>query len=70
MDAMKVGRKLKEARGNRTRVEVAAALNISHSAIAMYESGERVPRDDLKEKMADFFGTTVGSLFFDEKVHS
>lgn len=70
MDAVKVGKKLKEARGEKTQTEVAAALNISHSAIAMYECGERIPRDDLKEKMAAFFGTTVGSLFFDEKVHS
>ena len=66
MDAVKIGKKLKDARGERTQVEVAAALNISQSAIAMYECGERVPRDDLKERMAVYFKTTVGALFFGE----
>jgi transcriptional regulator with XRE-family HTH domain len=45
---------------------VAAAVNVSKSAIEMYECGARMPRDDVKEKMALFFGTTVGALFFGE----
>lgn len=61
--------KLQQARGDRTQKEVADLLGISISALSMYESGERSPRDDLKVKMARFYNTTVGSLFFDEKVH-
>ncbi len=66
MDAMVVGKRLRDARGSRSTDEIAAALNVSKSAIAMYECGLRVPRDDIKEKMALLFGTTVGALFFGE----
>ena len=57
---------LKEARGNMSRKEVADKLGISLSALSMYESGERVPRDELKRRMAKLYNTTVGHLFFGE----
>ena len=57
---------LRDARGNMSRKEVADALGISLSALSMYESGERVPRDELKRRMAKLYNTTVGRLFFDE----
>ena len=56
---------LRDARGNMSRKEVADALGISLSALSMYESGERVPRDELKRRMAKLYNTTVGRLFFD-----
>jgi len=31
----------------------------------MYELGYRVPRDEIKMKLADYYGVTVQSLFFD-----
>ena len=58
-----------EARGSKSQKEVAYALGISVSAMSMYESGERNPRDELKVKMARYYKTTVGHLFFGEKVH-
>ena len=61
-----IGQRLRAARGSRSTDEIAEALNISRSAVGMYECGARVPRDDIKEKMAEFFGTTVGALFFGE----
>ena len=61
--------KLRDARGDRSQKEIADMLGISVSALSMYESGERSPRDDLKVKMAQFYNTTVGALFFGEKVH-
>ena len=57
---------LKEARGNMSRKEVADKLGISLSALSMYESGERVPRDELKRRMAKLYNTAVGHLFFNE----
>lgn len=57
---------LKEARGNMSRKDVANKLGISLSALSMYESGERVPRDELKVRMARLYNTTVGHLFFGE----
>ena len=62
------GQKIREARGDRSQREVANALGISVSALSMYENDVRVPRDGLKTKMADYFHTTVGSLFFNEEV--
>lgn len=56
--------KLIAARGKRTREEVANAVGVSISAISMYENGERVPRDEIKVKLADFYQTTVQDLFF------
>lgn len=61
-----VGQKLKELRGDRSRDSVAAAVGISSSALGMYENNLRVPRDDIKKKLADFYGVTVQHLFFTE----
>lgn len=62
-----MGSKLRELRGERSQAEVAKALMISDSALSAYETGERVPRDDVKRRIAKFYGKTVGEIFFDEK---
>ena len=56
--------KLKELRGDKSQAEVAEALGISASAYAMYETGKRVPRDDLKVAIAKYFNTTVSYIFY------
>lgn len=61
---MTVAERLIRARGNRRRDEVARAVGVSVSAIAMYENGERIPRDKTKIRLADYYGTTVQQLFF------
>ncbi len=61
-----IGQKLKDLRGDRNRDSVAAAVGISSSALGMYENGLRMPRDDIKKKLADFYGVTVQHLFFTE----
>ena len=60
---------LRALRGNRSREEVAQATGVSPSSIAMYELGERVPRDEVKVALAEYFGMSVGALFFNEGVH-
>jgi len=60
--------KLIKARGNRTREEVANAIGVSISAMAMYETGARVPRDEIKIRLANYYNTTVQYLFFDDDV--
>lgn len=62
---MTVAEKLVQARGTKRREEVAMAVGISLSAVAMYENGERVPRDEIKIKLANYYKTTVQALFFD-----
>jgi len=61
-----LGQKLKDLRGNRSRDSVAAAVGISSSALGMYENNMRIPRDDIKKKIADYYGVTVQHLFFTE----
>lgn len=59
-----VAERLIEARGDKRREDVANAVGVSVSAIAMYENGERIPRDETKIRLADYYGTTVQQLFF------
>ena len=62
------GSKLRELRGKRSREEIAGAVNVSVSAIAMYENEERSPRDEIKLRLAEFFGETVQEIFFTQNV--
>lgn len=59
------GEKLKTLRGDRSADEVAKAIGISCSAIGMYEREERIPRDEIKIKLAKYFETTVQAIFFE-----
>ncbi len=64
-----MGNKLRSLRGHKTQKEVAEALGISLSAYAMYESGARVPRDEVKIRMARYFEQSVNDLFFANDTH-
>lgn len=55
--------KLIELRGDRSQEEVAKALGISVSALSMYEQGKRIPRDEIKIRMAKYYGITIETLF-------
>ena len=57
-------KKLIDLRGNKTREKVAKAVGISVSALQMYENGERVPRDWIKIKLADYYDVSVQYIFF------
>lgn len=67
MDALTIGKRLVQLRGDKTQEEIANALGISLSAIGMYERGERVPRDEVKIAIAKYFDTTVQALFYAEE---
>lgn len=66
MDKKVIGEKLKKLRGDKTVRQVAGDVGISPSALTMYEMGERSPRPAVMVKLADYYGTTVGALFFAE----
>lgn len=68
MNPKKIGEKIKTLRGEMPQETFANLLGISTSAISMYENGERVPKDEIKIKIAKFFGVSVGEIFFDENV--
>lgn len=55
--------KLIALRGERSQEEVAKALGISISALSMYEQGNRIPRDEVKIRMAEYYGISIEALF-------
>ena len=59
-----IAEKLIALRGKKSREEVAKALGLSISAISMYESGERIPRDSIKIKIANYYNKSVQEIFF------
>lgn len=64
MDAEKISKKLIQLRGKKSLKEVAAANGISISALSMYEAGNRIPRDEIKIRLAKYYGRSVESIFF------
>lgn len=52
-------------RGNKTQKKVADDIGISQSTYAMYETGKRVPSDEKKKRIADYYKKSVQSIFFD-----
>ena len=64
-DRKSIGSKLVLLRGNRSQKEVADSIGISVSALSMYETDNRVPRDSVKIRLADYYKVTVQELFFD-----
>lgn len=66
---MSVGTILRGLRGNRSQKEISDAVGVTKSAWAMYERDERVPRDEIKVKIADYFGVPVQDIFFARYEH-
>lgn len=64
MDNLKyVGKNLVNLRGNASREAVAKDLEISLSALCAYENGERLPRDEVKLKIAQYYNKPVEKIF-------
>ena len=66
---MSIGMKLKALRTGKKKTQQQAAddMNITKSALAMYERDSRVPRDEIKVVIAKYYGETVESLFFSQR---
>lgn len=64
MNAQKIAENLVKLRGERTQAEVAQNVGISTSALSMYEIAARIPRDEIKVRLARYYETTVERLFF------
>lgn len=59
-----IAKRLVRLRRNKTQKDIAEAVNISVSALAMYESGKRIPRDEVKAAIAEYYNVSIESLFF------
>lgn len=64
-----IAKRLKELRGDRSRGDLANAVGVSESAWAMWENAERVPKDEIKMRIAEEFGKSVQEIFFDPELH-
>ena len=58
-----IGDRLRYLRGETPRDVVCKACGISLSALTMYELGERLPRDEVKVKLAAYYRNTVQAIF-------
>ena len=67
LDPKAIGAYLKKLRGTKTQSEVARAIGVTTMAISQYENGDRIPRDEIKIKLAKYYDRTVEQLFFDKK---
>lgn len=68
MDAKKIGKRLTRLRGDMSQAEVAKKCKIARSTLGMYENGLRVPRDEIKVRLAKFYKKSVGDIFFTSNV--
>lgn len=64
VDNSVIAEKLRKLRGKRHRVDVANACGITVSALTMYETGKRIPRDEIKVALARYYKRSVQYIFF------
>lgn len=64
---MSFGEKLRELRGDKSQEVMAQEVGVTKSAWAMYERNERVPRDEVKVRIANHFHRTVQEIFLSLK---
>jgi len=59
-----IGDRIRQFRGSASQKETAQKIGISVAALQAYETGERIPRDEVKLAMARYFHTSIRELFF------
>lgn len=64
MNSKEIGKRLLKLRGEKTQQQVANDLGLTVSAIGMYERGERIPRDEIKARIAIYYNCSVEDIFF------
>lgn len=47
-----------------TQTEVARALGVPVSTYNAYETGQNVPKDQMKQRIAEYFSRSVQFIFF------
>ena len=64
MDKAKISERLRALRGDRSISTVAADIGITPAALSNYEQGIRIPRDEIKLKIAKYYKKSVDYIFF------
>ena len=52
------------ARGGTPKEDVCRAVGITLASLEAYESGQRIPRDSIKFRLAKYYHKGLGELFF------
>lgn len=58
------GVRLRILRGDKTQAAAAADVGITTMALSLYELGKRRPCDEIKIRLARYYGSTVHDIFF------
>lgn len=63
-----IGDTLKQCRQKKGQSLTCAAngIGITPSALSNYESGIRVPRDEIKASISNYYNRSVGDIFFEQ----
>lgn len=64
MDRKAIGERLRRLRGSKSQKEVADAIGVTPMAVSLYESGERIPNDSMKIKIANYYNRSVAFIFY------
>jgi predicted transcriptional regulator len=67
--SLNIGQRLRSLRGDESLESVAKSLGISQKSLEDYEAGRRVPRDEVKMRLASHYGQSAMALFFQEGEH-
>lgn len=59
MNKKEIGQKLIALRADKSREKVSTNVGISINALQMYENGQRIPKDEIKVRLANYYNTTV-----------
>lgn len=63
-DPIEIGKTLRSLRGIRVRTGVARELGVSYSTLCKLEDGRRNPSDDMKERIAKYYGVSEDDIFY------
>lgn len=64
INTTEVGKRLRELRGSRTLRKVSDDTGLGVSALTMYELGKRMPRDEAKIVLSNYYSVSIDDLFF------
>jgi transcriptional regulator with XRE-family HTH domain len=68
MNRIKIGKRLLKLRTDKGLLQhqVAESIGVDKSTIGAYERGYRLPRDDVKVKLAEYYKVELSVLFYSE----
>lgn len=70
MKKEEMAKRLREERKKRklSQKQVSDDLKINQSTLSMYECGLRIPQYAIMDKLAKYYGVSVETLFFNDKM--